>query len=72
MAITRTKYETLTNHGSFLGIIPPEFEHFKIELMETTKIGKKGLDEVSRENNFQLKIISSISQAYKEDRKSVV
>ena len=34
--------------------------------METTKIGKKGLDEVSRENNFQLKIISSISQAYKD------
>lgn len=66
MAITRTKYETLINNGSFLGITPPEYEHFKIELIETTKIGKKGLEEVSRENNFQLKIVSSIAQAYKE------
>jgi hypothetical protein len=60
------KYTDIFNENTFMGITVPEFEYFKINLVEHIRIGKKGEEEVSREHNFNLKIKSEISKAYKE------
>lgn len=62
----RTKYTDTINENTFMGINVPEFEHFKITLVEHVRVGKKGEEEVSRDHNFNLKIKSSIAKAYKE------
>lgn len=63
---TRTKYTEIVNQNTFMGIEVPEFEHFKITLTESIKIGKKDGEEFSRDFNFNLIIKSQISKAYKE------
>lgn len=63
---TRTKYTDILNEGTFMGIVAPEFEHFKITLTEHVRTGTKGTEEVSKDHNFNLRIKSDISKAYKE------
>lgn len=66
MVNKRTKYTDILNDNTFMGITLPEFEHFKVTLVEHTRIGKKGEEEVSRDNNFNIKIKPNIVKAYKE------
>lgn len=66
MVNKRTKYTDILNDNTFMGIVMPEFEHFKVTLVEHVRIGKKGEEEVSRDNNFNIKIEHNIVKAYKE------
>lgn len=66
MVNKRTKYTDTLNDNVFMGITVPEFEHFKITLVEHVRVGHKGLEEVSRDNNFNIKIKPNITKAYKD------
>ena len=64
--VTRTKYNTILQKGSFMGLVVPEYKHFVLSLEESIKIGTKDGVEVSKDHSFDLTIQSNINQSYKE------